>query len=99
MQNIKPSQEKRFLKYYNKDAINSTVKDMKIIDYMKENDKEYVMIKDNYEYLKMFIDLAKSYNAKVYVIGFPSQNSWNYQRDKKFNELGNELGFEFINLY
>ena len=37
MQNIKPSQEKRFLKYYNKDAINSTVKDMKIIDYMKEN--------------------------------------------------------------
>ena len=65
---------------------------------MKENDKEYVMIKDNYEYLKMFIDLAKSYNAKVYVIGFPSQNSWNYQRDKKFNELGNELGFEFINL-
>ena len=30
MQNIKPSQEKRFLKYYNKDAINSTVKDMKI---------------------------------------------------------------------
>lgn len=37
MQNIKPSQGKRFLKYYNKDAINSTVKDMKIIDYMKEN--------------------------------------------------------------
>ncbi len=56
--------------------LNKTIKPGKYIDYMKENDKEYVMIKDNYEYLKMFIDLAKSYNAKVYVIGFPSQNSW-----------------------
>ena len=37
-------------------------------------------------------------NTKLIIIGFPSQNSWNHQRDKKFNELSKELGFTFINL-
>lgn len=35
--NQKPSQEKRFLKYYPENSINNQVKDLKIVDYMKEN--------------------------------------------------------------
>lgn len=39
---MKPSEEKRFLKYYKDEAINSVVKDMKIIDYMKENNLNHL---------------------------------------------------------
>ena len=78
--------------------LNKTIKSGEYLDYMKENDKEYVMIESNLEYLKRFVDLAKKYNTKLIIVGFPSQNSWNYQRDKKFNELSKELGFTFINL-
>lgn len=78
--------------------LNKTIKSGQFLDYMKENDKEYVMIESNLEYLKKFVDLAKEYNTKLIIIGFPSQNSWNHQRDKKFNELSKELGFTFINL-
>ena len=39
---MKPSEEKRFLNYYDKKAVNSKVKDMKIVDYMKENNLSHL---------------------------------------------------------
>ncbi len=78
--------------------LNKTVMPGKYLNYMAENEKEYKMIDDNLEYLKKFVNLAKKYNSELIIVGFPSQNSWNYQRDKKFNELSKKLGFRFINL-
>ena len=78
--------------------LNKNIKPSKHIEYMKENNKEYPMINKNLEYLKKFISLAKKYNAKLFVVGFPSQNTWNDQRDRKFKELSQELDFTFIDL-
>ncbi len=78
--------------------LNKTINSGKYIEYMKKNNKKYKMIPENVEYLKKFVNLAEEYDAKLIIIGFPSQNSWNYQKDEKFNELSKELGFTFINL-
>lgn len=78
--------------------LNKTIKPSKYKNYMKENTKKYVMKTENIEYLKKFIKLADEYNTKLIIMGLPSQKSWNYQKDEKFNELSKELGFTFINL-
>ena len=78
--------------------LNKTIKPSKYKNYMKENTKKYVMKPENIEYLKKFIKLAQEYDTKLIIMGLPSQKSWNYQKDEKFNELSEELGFTFINL-
>ncbi len=78
--------------------VNKTIKPSKNFNHMIENNKEYIMIPENVEYLKKFVSLAKKYDAHLIVLGFPSQRSWNYQKDKKFNELSEKYGFTFINL-
>lgn len=78
--------------------LNKSINPGKKHDHMKANDKKYKMLPENVEYLKKFVNLAKEYNSELIIVGFPSQNSWNYQKDKKFTELSEELGFTFINL-
>lgn len=78
--------------------LNKTIKPSKNKEYMKKNDKVYEMLPDNLEYLKKFIKLAKYYNTKLVVVGFPSQNAWNYQKDELFKTLSKDLDFTYINL-
>lgn len=78
--------------------LNKTIKPSKHKLYMDKNDKTYNMIPDNLEYLKKFVELTREYNTKLIVVGFPSQNAWNYQKDKLFLDLSKKLDFEYINL-
>lgn len=78
--------------------LNKTQIPSKPKNYMEKNNKEYKLIDANKEYLKMFVDLANSYNTKLIVIGFPSQDTWNYQKDQAIKKLSEEYNFTYINL-
>ena len=66
--------------------------------YMEKNDKEYKMIDENVLYLEKFVELAKTYDTKLIVIGFPSQDTWNYQKDQAILNLSKKYDFTYINL-
>lgn len=78
--------------------LNKTIKPSKSKTYMEKNEKTYSLIPENLEYLEKFIELTREYNTKLIVVGFPSQNAWNYQKDKLFQDLSKKLDFEYINL-
>lgn len=78
--------------------LNKTIKPSKHRNYMKENDKIYEFIPINIEYLKKIIKLTKMYDTQLIVVGFPSQNAWNYQKDQSFIKLSSELDFQYVNL-
>ena len=67
-------------------------------NYMEKNDKEYKMIDENVLYLEKFVELAKAYDTKLIVIGFPSQDTWNYQKDQAILNLSKKYDFTYINL-
>ena len=67
-------------------------------NYMEKNDKEYKMIDENVLYLEKFVELAKTYDTKLIVIGFPSQDTWNYQKDQAILNLSKKYDFTYINL-
>ena len=77
---------------------NKTNKPGKNRDYMKENKFKAKILKENEEYLKKIVDLAKEKNVRLIVIGLPGQTSWNNTRDMKFEELSQKYGFEYMNL-
>lgn len=67
-------------------------------NYMQKNNKEYNLLKTNIEYLEKFVDLAKEYNTKLVIMGFPSQDTWNYQKDQAMLKLSQKYNFTYINL-
>ena len=52
----------------------------------------------NIMYLEKIIELAKEYNVKITIMGFPSQTSWNLTKDNLTKNIAQKYGFDYINI-
>lgn len=67
-------------------------------DYMVISKKKYEINQENIMYLEKIIELAKEYNVKITIMGFPSQTSWNLTKDNLTKNIAQKYGFDYINI-
>ena len=67
-------------------------------NYMAETEEYNKIPEHNMEYFDKIVDLCKENDAKLILIGFPSQTSWKYKKHNTATKVAKDYGLEFIDL-
>ena len=78
--------------------LNKTRKGSTNFDYMTSKNRKYKMFKENKVYLEKMLDLAKKYQIKVIIMGFPSQTSWNLDKYNVSKDLAAKYNLDYLNI-
>lgn len=67
-------------------------------NYMEDKHKKEKIIEVNQEFFDQIIDICKTNNIRLVLLGIPSMKSWNFAKSKEINKLASDYNLDFIDL-